>query len=117
VFWISTRVALNVSPDTDPFTWTRMPMASALKLRVALPSTNCVDASVLTVRPAALKVSAGMVGGSDSTRPSSSADDPPVRTWLSISAEEPDTVTTRSMVWDGCTASRPTVALAPAPLN
>ena len=67
--------------------------------------------------PAALKVSAGIVGGNDSTRPSSCASPLPLRTALSIDAEAPATVTTTSTVCAASTEPRVTVAFAPPPVS
>src|SRR5262245_56436979 len=94
-----------------------MPMRRSANVRVRLPSTKRVDVSVLTVRPAALKVRAGVVGGSDSTRPSSWPSPAPLRTSLSTEADAPATVTTTSMVWDAWTVSIVTVAFAPPPVS
>jgi hypothetical protein len=76
-----------------------------------------VAASVLTVRPAALNVSAGVDGGSDSMRPSSCASLAPLLTALSIDADDPETVTTTSTVCAASTTPSVTVAFVPPPVS
>src|SRR3982750_3111479 len=93
-----------------------MPTRRSEKLRVWLPSTNRVEASVETVRPATVNVSAAVVGGSESTLPSSSDSPAPFRSSLSTLAVLPDTTTTISIVCAACTGVSDTVASVPPPL-
>jgi len=74
---ISTRVAVRVSPDSVPFTSTRLPMPRSANVREMPPFTNTVAALVTIVLPAALKVSADVDGGRASTTPFNSASPAP----------------------------------------
>ncbi len=74
-----------------------MPSSRLEKLRVTVPSSNRVEPFVFTVTPDTLKVPAGVVGGSDSTRPSTSTSPVADRRSDSSVADVPVRFTTSSI--------------------